>query len=215
MADDTDTLTTAAPTPRALVLLSGGLDSVMALLWASQAYDVEAVSVHYGQRHFSELAAAWDITKAIGVPFETIELAAFSSIAPSRLTGRVAGSVVVPNRNSFLLSVAGAVAMARGIRRIVVGCNADDAADFPDCRARFLDAMQDVLSASCGHSVEILAPWLHLTKGEMLRSCLGFPGALEHARRSVSCYEGKRPGCGACSACVKRAAAFAFARVTQ
>jgi 7-cyano-7-deazaguanine synthase len=200
---------------RALVVLSGGLDSVLALIWYAQTHDVEAVAVHYGQRHFAELAAAWDITKALGVPFETIEMSAFSSIAPSRLTGRVGGSVVVPNRNAFLLSVAGAVAMARGIDKIVVGCNAEDEAEFPDCRAGFLDGMSDVLTSAAQSPIEVAAPWLTMSKGEALRLCSQIPGAIDHARRSVSCYEGKRPGCGRCSACVKRAAAFEFAGISE
>lgn len=198
---------------KALVLLSGGLDSVLSLVWYAQIYEVEAVAVHYGQRHFSELAAAWEITKAMNVPFETVEMSAFSSIAPSQLTGKMGGSVVVPNRNAFLLSVAGAVAMARGIGTIVVGCNAEDEADFTDCRAAFLDGMSDVLTAAAGSPIEVVAPWLRMTKGEALRLCLPIPGAIEHARRSVSCYEGKRPGCGRCSACVKRSAAFDFAGI--
>ncbi len=201
---------------RALVLLSGGLDSVLALLWYAQTHDVESIAVHYGQRHHAELAAAWDITKALGVPFETVELAAFLSIAPSRLTFG-GPSVVVPNRNAFLLSIAGAVALARGIDTIVVGCNAEDAADFPDCRESFLRAAEEMLRKAAGdeRNIAIKAPWLHTTKGDALRICSKIPGAIEHARRSVSCYEGMIPGCGRCSACVKRAAAFSEAGLVE
>lgn len=193
---------------RALVLLSGGMDSVMALLLARESWACEAVAVHYGQRHFAELAAAWDITKALDVPFETFEFSTFASLAPSRLTGRIGGSVVVPNRNAFLLSIAGAVAMARGIDRVVIGCNADDAADFPDCRAEFIGAMQQTLWAASGRDIEIVAPWLEQTKADALRMFAHDQEGLGLIRRSVSCYEGRRPGCGECSACTKRAAAF-------
>lgn len=194
---------------RALVLLSGGMDSVMALLWARRAYQVECVSVHYGQRHYTELRAAWDITKGLGVPYETLEFSSFSSIAPSRLTGRMEGSFVVPNRNAFLLSVAGAVALARGIDTIIIGCNGDDAADFPDCRPGFLDAMQMALRAASGRDIEILAPWLEMSKAEALASVRWGIDEVGVIQRSVSCYEGARPGCGSCPACVKRAVAFA------
>lgn len=200
---------------RALVLLSGGMDSVMALLWARKAWDCEALAIHYGQRHFSELAAAWDITKALGVPFETIEMSSFSSIAPSTLTGRISGSVVVPNRNAFFLSVAGAVAMSRGIDRIVVGCNADDAADFPDCRGTFLSSMETTLRFASGRPIEIIAPWLHLSKAEALRLYVRSDAEMALIRRSVSCYRGVTPGCADCAACVKRAGAFAGASVAE
>jgi 7-cyano-7-deazaguanine synthase len=203
------------PVGRALVLLSGGMDSVMALLWARKAWDCEAIAIHYGQRHFSELAAAWDITKALDVPFEQIELSSFSSIAPSTLTGRISGSVVVPNRNAFFLSVAGAVAMAKGIDRIVVGCNADDAADFPDCRSTFLASMETTLRFASGRPIEIVAPWLDLTKAQALRLYVRTDDEMALIRRSVSCYHGQVPGCGDCAACAKRSAAFAGASARE
>lgn len=201
-------------TTKALILLSGGMDSVMALLWARRAYDVEAIAVHYGQRHYAELRAAWDITKALGVPFETLEFQDFAAIAPSRLTGR-ADTYVVPNRNMMLLSVAGAVAIARGIDTIIVGCNGDDAADFPDCRPAFLDAAESVLRTASGRGVHIVAPWLHMTKAEALASVRWGVDELGAIRRSVSCYAGSVPGCGACPACMKRAAAFASCGISE
>lgn len=194
---------------KALVLLSGGMDSAMALLWARRAYEVEAVSIHYGQQHFAELGAAWDITKALGVPYESLEMTTFSSIAPSRLTGRAGGTFVVPNRNAFLLSVAGAVAMARGIEAIVIGCNGDDAADFPDCRPAFVESMQSSLRLASGREFTVMAPWLHMSKADAFKAVAWTGQELALIQRSVSCYMGKRPGCGTCPACVKRSAAFA------
>ena len=195
-------------TDRSLVLLSGGMDSVAALMWARKFSSCECIAIHYGQRHYSELAAAWDIAKALGVPFETFEFSSFSNLAPSELTGRMGTGVVVPNRNAFMLSIAGAVAMARGIDRIVVGCNADDAADFPDCREGFLWSMEETIRKASEADIEIVSPWLHMTKAEMLSSMAADPEAMAHIRRSVSCYHGRTPGCGECSACVKRARAF-------
>ncbi len=191
---------------------------MMALLWARrEGYRCEAVAVHYGQRHFAELAAAWEIAKALDVPFETMEMSAFSSIAPSRLTGRIGESVVVPNRNAFLISVAGAVAIGRGIDRIVLGCNADDAAGFPDCRESFIWAAEEMLRKATGdeRDLELVTPWLHLSKGEALRLFARDDEAMVHIRRSVSCYEGRVPGCGVCPACVKRARAFSDASIPE
>ena len=196
--------------PEALVLLSGGMDSVMALLWARDWWACEAVSVHYGQRHHSELAAAWDIAESLRVPLESVEVSAFASVAPSGLTGRPRDSVVVPMRNAFLLSIAGAVAVSRGIERIIVGFNADDEAGFPDCRQGFLDAMESTLQAASERPMTIIAPWIRKSKGEALSAFTSDAFAMETIRRSVSCYEGRTPGCGACSACTKRSVAFAF-----
>lgn len=198
---------------KAIVLFSGGMDSTMALLAAHRSREVICVAVNYGQRHNSELRAAWDITKALGVPYQLLEFQDFSAIAPSKLTGRNIETIVVPNRNAFLLSVAGAVAIANGYDAIVVGCNADDEAGFPDCRGTFLAPMEFALSAAAERHIRIESPWLKLSKGEALASIEWTPEELNLIRTSVSCYEGSVPGCGACPACEKRSIAFRVAGV--
>ncbi len=199
-----------------LVLLSGGMDSVMAMLAARRVRPVRAIRVNYGQKHFVELAAAWDIAKAAGVKLESLEFSDFSLIAPSHLTGgTLAPSVVVPGRNAFLLAVAGAYAQATGIDSITIGCNGDDAAGFPDCRGLFLAPMAAALTAAAERHVRIEAPWLKLSKGEAFASVQWTDEEMAMIRRSVSCYAGKIPGCGECAACEKRIAAFAFAGISE
>ena len=120
-------------------------------------------------------------------------------------------SPVVPGRNLVFLSIAAAHAAHEwqlGRLDLVIGSNADDADQFPDCRLGTLLSMTETLSQGLGRECRVVAPWIDRTKSQILYSIKADPVALAAVRRSWSCYHSTGP-CGACGACVKRAAAFA------
>lgn len=198
------------------VLLSGGMDSAVCLHWALETYGlgrVFAFAVNYGQRHRRELVSARQIAAAAGV-----ELVLRTVAIPwqsSQLTGQRldADSPVVPGRNPILATLAAAEVTERGGGEIVMGCCADDALGFPDCRPTFVVAMSAMLTAAFDRPVTLRAPFLTYTKVELLREAERL-GALDAVGVSWSCYRPRSAGarspvpCGACHACEVRAAAF-------
>lgn len=216
---------------KAVVLFSGGQDSATCLFWARVVFDeVVAVSVLYGQRHRSELSAAREITSRAGVRHLVLEAPVLGVLGGSSLVGsdeiKASGGLVdsampeglpttfVPGRNALFLTLAGAVAVKEGARDIVTGTCQTDYSGYPDCRRVFIDAQERALSlampSSCG-PIRISTPLMHLTKAETVRLARRLPGCWEALALTVTCYEGLRPGCGKCPACVLRARGFAEA----
>lgn len=215
---------------KAVVLFSGGQDSTTCLYWARVAFDeVVAVSVFYGQRHRSELEAAREIASLAGVRHRVLEVPALGALGGSALvdsTSEIAGSggyadaampgglptSFVPGRNALFLALAAAVAVKEGTRDVVTGTCQTDYSGYPDCRREFIDAQERALTlampSSCG-PIRVATPLMHLTKAETVRLARRLPGCWEALALSVTCYEGRRPGCGSCPACVLRARGFA------
>jgi len=210
---------------KAVVLLSGGLDSmVCAALARESGYEVLALTVDYGQRHRVELEAARTIAgllaeRHIVLP---LDLTAFGG---SALTSDVAvpkagvedGIPVtyVPARNTIFLSLALAWAEAAGARDLFIGVNALDYSGYPDCRPDFIAAFQALASQATKAGVEgsgftIHVPLQHMTKADIAREAarLGLDAGLSH-----SCYDPVPDGgaCGECDACRLRAKGFAEA----
>ena len=215
---------------RAIVLLSGGLDSSTCLYWAkARGYACEALSVLYGQRHERELASARAVARAAGVPWRAVRLS-LPWLAVSSLVGRgkrlpdvpVAKigrggipSTYVPGRNTLLLSVSASFADASGAQAIVTGANAIDFSGYPDCRPAFHHAFERVLAAGTragaeGRSIRVLAPLIKLDKSGIVRLAKRLRVPLE---LTWSCYKGGRRPCGACDSCKLRAKGFAEAGV--
>jgi len=175
-----------------VILLSGGLDSAVALLSESffevgPGFDL-ALSVDYGQPHRSELEAARRLAARAGVDHEVVSVGFPVAPASGLLGGHdlTAADSVVPGRNVLFV----ALAAMRGATDVTLGCNADDQADYPDCRPDVL-----VMSAQvCGVSVSL--PLVSLTKGEILERASDMGLA---AGDTVSCYRGNQ--CGECAAC--------------
>lgn len=217
---------------KAVVLLSGGQDSTTCLYLAKAQYgSVAAISLDYGQRHAIELDAAAEIAAMAGVPHEGLSIPALQQIGGSALIGAeapIAGSggladaempqglptSFVPGRNMILLATAAAYAVKAGAKTIVTGTCQTDFSGYPDCRRVFIDAMQVAatlaMPSSCG-PIHIDTPLMWLTKAETVALARSLPGCWEALARSVTCYMGERPGCGACPACDLRAAGFAEA----
>jgi len=212
---------------KAVVLVSGGMDSAVTLALArEQGFACHALSVDYGQRHLSELAAAARVAKRLGaVEHKTVHVD-LRSIGGSALTADIdvptdggAGIPVtyVPARNTIMLAVALGWAEALDARDIFCGVNAVDYSGYPDCRPEFVDAFERLANLATkagveGRALSIHAPLIRLSKADIVRE--GMRLGVDFAA-TVSCYQADAEGraCGACDACRLRAQGFAAAHV--
>lgn len=213
---------------RAVVLVSGGLDSATTLAIAKAAdYDCFALSFDYGQRHAAELAAAARVTDSAGVAeHKTIHLN-LNSIGGSALTE--AGIEVpkdgireneipvtyVPARNTVFLSLALGWAEVLGARDIFIGVNAVDYSGYPDCRPEFISAFEQLANLATRAGVEgdhfhIRTPLIDLSKADIIRR--GIDLGVDYAQ-TISCYDADIHGraCGKCDSCRLRRQGFADA----
>ncbi len=212
---------------KAVVLLSGGLDSSTVLYLAnSEGYDCYALSFDYHQRHRRELEAANAIASTAGVvAHQTIgfdlRMWGGSALTDDRLTlpqdrnlAEMSESIpitYVPARNTIFLSFALAYAEAISANRVYIGVNALDYSGYPDCRPDYIDAMRSVFKLGTkqgreGDPIEIITPLIDLKKTEIIQlgNRLGVPW-----QHTWSCYAGDRIPCGTCDSCRLRLAAFA------
>jgi len=214
---------------KAIVLLSGGLDSYTAAAIAkSDGFELYALTIDYGQRHAREIEAARAVARSVGVA-RHLELAVdLRAIGGSSLTSETAvprdrdvaaaagiPSTYVPARNTIFLSLALGWAEVLEARDLVVGVNALDYSGYPDCRPAFISAFEALASVATRAGVEgdrfrVHTPLIHLTKAQIIRRglTLGLDYGLTH-----SCYDPDRSGapCGRCDSCLLRAKGFAEA----
>ncbi len=217
---------------RAVILLSGGLDSATVLAMArEQGLDCHALSVSYGQRHQAELNAAARVASALGARAHRIMHVDLGRIGGSALTdksidvpvngGEADGIPVtyVPARNTIMLSLAMAWAEVLDAREIHVGVNAVDYSGYPDCRPEFVAAFQNLANVATKAGVEgrgpaIRAPLIDMSKADIIRAGtrLGVDYSL-----TVSCYQADTKGqaCGACDSCRLRQEGFTAAGVAD
>ncbi len=216
---------------RAVVLLSGGLDSATCLAIANdEGLDAYAMSFRYGQRHTFELDAAARVVEALGATEHRvvdIDLAAFGGssllgegeIPKGRDDASIGAgipSTYVPARNTVFLSYALAWAEVLGANDIFIGVNALDYSGYPDCRPEFIEAFQAAANAGTrtgteGDGYRIQTPLIDLTKAQIVErgTSLGIDYGL-----TVTCYDATDAGaCGACDACVLRRQGFEQAGV--
>lgn len=214
--------------PRAIVLLSGGLDSTTALAIArSEGYVCHTLAVGYGQRHSAELAAAQRISVALGALEHrqmNIDLAGIGgsaltdkSIAVPETPSSGIPITYVPARNTLLLALALGWAEVVGARDIFIGVNAVDYSGYPDCRPEFIEAFQVMAQLATrmgveGERVRIRAPLQELSKAEIVRT--GISLGIDYSG-TVSCYQATADGraCGRCDSCRLRREGFAAAGV--
>ena len=217
--------------PKAVVLLSGGLDSTTCAAIARQeGFQPAALSVDYGQRHKFELTAARRVAGALGIAEHVTIEVNLSRFGGSALTDRIdvpkdrpadqieAGIPVtyVPARNTVLLALALAYAESLGAVDVYIGVNAVDYSGYPDCRPAFIEAFQQTANLATKASTEggskftIHAPLIRLTKAQIIQRGLklGVDYGLTH-----TCYDPAPSGlaCGRCDACTLRRKGFAEA----
>lgn len=216
---------------RALVLSSGGVDSTTCLGLAVSKYGAEnvtALAITYGQKHDKEVQAARAVAAHYGVELIELDLSLIFryDTTCSLLTGSDAEipkesyadqlkktdgkpvSTYVPFRNGMFLSSAASIALSKDCAVIYYGAHSDDAAGnaYPDCSEAFNKAMNDAIFIGSGNQLCIEAPFVKLTKADVVKIGLdlGVPYEL-----TWSCYEGGETPCGVCGTCRDRAAAFA------
>jgi len=212
----------------AVVLLSGGLDSVTVLALAQQqGYRCYALSFDYGQRHHSELAAARRLAKAAAVAEHRVinlDIAQFggsaltdTSIAVPEALADGIPATYVPARNTVFLSLALAWAEVLEASDIFIGVNAVDYSGYPDCRPEFIRAFEGMANLATraaveGHPLTIHTPLIDLSKAEIIRA--GMELGVDY-RLTVSCYQADDEGraCGVCDSCRLRAAGFSAAGI--
>lgn len=214
---------------RAVVLLSGGLDSATTLaIAAAEGYACHCLSVDYGQRHVAELAAAARVAAALGAREHrvvTIDMAQFGGSAltddsiavPTGGIERGIPVTYVPARNTIMLSLTLAWAEVLAAQDIFVGVNAVDYSGYPDCRPEYIRAFEAMANLATKAAVEgrplrLHAPLIEWSKADIIRRgvALGVDYGL-----TVSCYQADRAGraCGVCDSCRLRRTGFAAAGV--
>jgi 7-cyano-7-deazaguanine synthase len=217
---------------RAVVLLSGGLDSATAMAVArADGHELHALSFRYGQRHEVELDAAARVACALGAVTHRVVDVDLRWIGGSALTAPIpvpkhrlgrehAGDIpvtYVPARNTIFLAFAVGWAEVLGAQEVYLGINAVDSSGYPDCRPEFLAAFAEVArlgtrAGAQGGAIRLNAPLAGLTKAEVIRLGvgLGLDYGLTH-----SCYDPDEQGraCGACDSCILRARGFAGAGI--
>lgn len=214
---------------RAVVVLSGGQDSTTCLFWAIERFgegSVSAITFDYGQRHRVELDCAKKVAAVAGVPQTCLPINTFSAIGGDALTadgvdvsGELDSVTGLPNtfvagRNLVFLTYAAAWAWSRKVQHIVTGVAQTDYSGYPDCRAETLKSLQQTLRLGMESGVTIHAPLMHLSKKETVQLAEQLD-ALDVMAQTHTCYNGERPPCGECAACLLRAKGFSEAGITD
>lgn len=210
---------------KAVVVLSGGMDSATALYKAREdGYEIYAITFDYGQRHIKEIESAKKLAESIGASHEIVDLTSITKlINNSSLTGDIEvpeghyaeenmKATVVPNRNMIMYSVAIGYAVNLKAKAIYVGVHAGDHFIYPDCRPRFIEALD--IAGYIGNEgfveedFRVVAPFLYITKADIVKmgNDLRVPWEL-----TWSCYKGGDNHCGKCGTCVERKEAFKLA----
>ncbi len=216
---------------RILILLSGGLDSTVAMAWGkARGYNSIPVSFRYGQRHEKELESAEKVAKFFGEELFVFDLRPiFSDLSGCLIDGspipqgmtydelKGASGIAptyVPFRNGIFLSVATAFAYNQGILRVCYAAHATDARGgaYPDCTPAFTQAMKDTIYYGTGSNVDLLTPFITKTKGEVLEDGLKLEAPIH---LTWSCYLGGERPCGECPTCLERAEAFRYTGTTD
>jgi 7-cyano-7-deazaguanine synthase len=221
------------PGKRAVVLLSGGLDSATALYYAQRnGFDPHCLVFDYGQRHKREITAARQLSRSLKAPLEIVTIslpwkgsslldkskklpsqACLSSGRPRVNTRLVTGTIpntYVPARNIIFLSFALSYAEVIRAEAVFIGAHAQDYSGYPDCRPEFYRAFEAVIKTGTkagvqGDKINIITPLINKTKSEIVK--LGFSLGVPFGR-TWSCYHGGKRPCGKCDSCYYRAKGF-------
>ncbi len=214
---------------KAMVLLSGGVDSATCLGIAVDKYgkdNVIALSISYGQKHDKEIKASQDVAKYYGVEHLYLDLAKIFQYSDCSLlshsdkeipkeayseqikkTEGTPVSTYVPFRNGLFLSSAASIALSKNCDAIYYGAHSDDSAGsaYPDCSDEFNKAINEAIYLGSGKQLKVVAPFINKTKAGVVKMGLDLKVPYEY---TWSCYEGGDTPCGKCGTCIDRAEAF-------
>ena len=214
---------------KALVVLSGGQDSTTCLYWALERFGVGNVSTltfDYGQRHRIEIECAGRIAEEAGVPHALLPIDSFAVLGGDALTDDAIDvesevdeetglpNTFVPGRNLIFLTFAAAYAWQRKIGNLVTGVAQTDYSGYPDCRQETIRSLEETLKLGMESDIAIHTPLMHLSKKETVLLARDV-GALEAMALTHTCYNGQRPPCGECPACILRAKGFEEAGIAD
>lgn len=210
---------------KAVITASGGMDSATAAYqYAHRGYQLHLVGFDYGQRHVKELSALITLGERLSATVSVIDLKSLGellgrnsltsdhTVPDGHYAEETMRQTVVPNRNAIMLNISAGIAQAEGAELVVTGVHSGDHFIYPDCRPQFVDAVRKSISFATEGVVGLDAPFLHLTKADIVR---------EGARLSVpyeitwSCYKGGAQHCGTCGTCFERKEAFRVAGVAD
>lgn len=210
---------------KVVVIFSGGMDSFTVLnLAVKQGLEVYALSFDYGQRHKKELDYASRACHTLGVHHKIVDISAINQlIGGSSLTSDIdvaeghyaeesMKTTVVPNRNMILLSMAVGYAVSIQATQVHYGAHSGDHDIYPDCRPEFVHRMNDVCAIANYEAVEIVTPYLAVSKIAILTA--GLDMDLDYGK-TWTCYNGREKACGKCGACQERLEAFTENGVTD
>ncbi len=218
---------------KAVVLLSGGLDSTtVAAMAARDGKEIFALSFDYGQRHDKELQCAINVGKKLGVSRHEVLRLPLGALGGSALTdaglevpdapkdGAIGDAIpvtYVPARNTVFIAFALAYAEVVGAHEIHLGVNAMDYSGYPDCRPEYIAAFQDVANLATKQAVEgkgpqLVTPLIDMSKADIVRAGIAADAPLE---LTWSCYRGAGKACGTCESCTLRLRGFAEAGATD
>jgi 7-cyano-7-deazaguanine synthase len=207
---------------KTVVLLSGGMDSVVALYHAHTNHEiVAAISFHYGSKHNDrEIPFAKWHSDHLGIPhlvvplafigeqFESDLLIKGGEIPKGHYQEQSMKKTVVPFRNGIMLSIAGGFAESRAANGLIIAAHAGDHAIYPDCREDFMRAMGDAIRLGTYAEVDLIRPFISMTKADIARR--GHELGVDFSK-TWSCYVGGDTHCGECGTCVERREAFSLA----
>jgi len=215
---------------KAISVLSGGLDSIVATSLLAKDYEVHALTFDYGQRSAEvEIKSSMAICEELGMEHTVIKLPWLAQLGKSVLTSEgeipqlkmdelddkelcdeTARKVWVPGRNVVFTAIALSFAEAEGAEKIIVGWDLEEAATFPDNSPEFLEAFNRLLEIGSLDEVEIEAPLIHMNKEEIVKLGNEIKAPMD---LSYSCYIGEEKHCGTCESCMRRKRAFKTAGI--
>lgn len=202
----------------AIVVLSGGQDSVTCLYWAKEKFEkVYAINFRYGQRHGQETEYAKNVCDKIGVSFVSVNIEALMEVNQSALLDKTSDinktgakglpSSFVPNRNQIFLTIAHSYAQKLGCDYLVTGVCQTDYSGYPDCRREFIDSLEKTTNLGSDDHIKILTPLMYLDKADTFQLAEEL-GCLEViVNDTITCYNGDETindwgkGCGECPSC--------------
>jgi 7-cyano-7-deazaguanine synthase len=211
-----------------VLILSGGADSTTLLYrMLADKKEVFTLSFNYGQKHSKELDSARRTAEKLGVSHKVVDLSSLQhaglfgansltdesvAVPEGRYETANMKSTTVPNRNMLMLSVALSYAISLRASQVMYGAHAGDHVIYPDCRPVFVDRMQAVAAVCHYWPVELVVPYLHVPKEDIIKDGLSL--GVDYSL-TWTCYKGESKACGQCGSCKERLEAFAINNATD